>query len=53
MEASSGSSSISGIEIKVETSDDTKTSSDDFDARYSYSDVANYLSTDTYPVGAD
>ena len=53
MEASSESSSISGMEIEVETLDDTETSSDDFDARCSYSDIANYLSTGTYPVGAD
>ena len=47
------SSSISGMEVEVETSDDTETSSNDIDARYSYSDVANYLSSGIYPAGAN
>ena len=47
------SSSISGMEVEVETSDDTEISSNDVDARYKYSDVANYLSSGIYPAGAN
>ena len=48
------SSSISGMEVEVETSDDTETSSDDVNARYSYSDIAKYLSSGIiYPAGAN
>ena len=49
------SSSISGMKVEVEISDDTKTSSDDVDARYSYyqCNIANYLLSGIYPAGAN
>ena len=40
-------------EIEIDTSEDIATMSRDIDARYSYSDIANYLSSGIYPAGAD
>ena len=49
MDASLVSSSIDEMKIEIETSDDTNTSIDNVDARYSFSNIANYLSRGAYP----